>query len=309
MSSDEVPTIDRDLTDSGTGQADSGPGSWFLAGVVAVCLALVLGLFLLFLWQGGTAFWPDSPAPFWEKVQIYFSNWRDALTGSHHLTAGGMGLLSAVWGTIALSLLMMVFLLPMGMLTALYLHQNVKPGLGATLLRIALTNLACTPSIVYGVLGLGLFWHLSGGSGRPGLIWASTVLAWVSLPVMVIAAEQALVSVPKSLRIASAASGANQWQTLHRVVLPLAWPGILTGVILSLSRGTGAVAPLLLLGLSAGHVPGARDNPGVAHLGVSVWQETGSPSPMLYVSALLLLLLVTLLHVLAVRLRSRIKSA
>src|SRR5205807_7712202 len=130
--------------------------------------------------------------------------------------------------------------------------------------RIAVNNLAGVPSIVYGVFGLAFFCYFVGGSvdrlfyserlpnptyGTGGMLWASLTLALLTLPVVIVATEEALAAVPRSMREGSYACGASKWQTIRRIVLPRAMPGIMTGVILAMARGAGEVAPLILVGV------------------------------------------------------------
>src|SRR5262249_3300903 len=150
-----------------------------------------------------------------------------------------------------------------GVLAALYLREYAKPGLLVSTIRIAVNNLAGVPSIVFGVFGLGFFCYIIGSSidqlffsynlpsptfGTGGLMWASLTLALLTVPVVIVATEEALAAVPRSMREGSYACGASKWQTIQRIVLPRAMPGILTGTILAMARGAGEVAPLMLVG-------------------------------------------------------------
>src|SRR5690606_35770330 len=137
-------------------------------------------------------------------------------------------------------------------------------GLLVRAVRISVNNLAGVPSIVYGVFGLGFFVYVLGGSidelfyakrlptatfGTGGIIWASLTLALMTVPVVIVATEEALSAVPRGTREASLACGASKWQTIQRIVLPASAPGILTGLILAMARGAGEVAPLMLVGV------------------------------------------------------------
>ena len=164
---------------------------------------------------------------------------------------------------------MMVFLMslavvPLGVLAALYLREYAKQGSLVRTVRIAVNNLAGVPSIVFGVFGLGFFVYFVGGGidriffpealptptyGTGGILWASLTLALLTVPVVIVAAEEALAAVPRSMREASLAMGATKFQTILRVVLPAAAPGILTGLILAMARAAGEVAPLMLTGV------------------------------------------------------------
>ena len=164
----------------------------------------------------------------------------------------GGGIFPALYGTAALTLLMTLAVMPVGVLTAVYLHEYASPGSRlAAWVRVAVVNLAGVPSIVFGLFGLGFFIHFVGGNmdrllgyqelhwAQPGILWASLTLAVLTLPVVIVSTEEALRAVPMDHRTASLALGATQSQTLARVVLPGALPGILTGAVLAVSRGAG----------------------------------------------------------------------
>ncbi len=161
-------------------------------------------------------------------------------------------------------LVMSVLVVPLGVVTALYLREYARQGWLVRAVRVAVNNLAGVPSIVFGVFGLGFFVYGLGGSidqlffadrlptptyGTGGILWASLTLALLTVPVVVVATEEALGAVARSQREASLAMGATKWQTLWNVVIPGATPGILTGLILAIARGAGEVAPLMLTGV------------------------------------------------------------
>ena len=238
------------------------------------------------------------------------------------MTAGGI--FPAIWGTTLLTLMMTVVVMPLGVMTAIYLHEYAPRGSRfAGAVRVAVQNLAGVPSIVFGLFGLGFFIHFVGenidranGStmrwGQPGLLWASLTLAILTLPVVIVATEEALRAVPAELRSASLALGATQSQTLWRVVLPGATPGILTGAILAVSRGAGEVAPILLTGAAyfLPDLPRSLTSQ-FMHLGYHTYVlATQSPDveatrPLLYATVLTLLMLTFTLNFVAVILRSR----
>lgn len=235
------------------------------------------------------------------------------------------GILPALVGTFVLTLLMTLAVMPVGVLTAVYLHEYAPPDSKvAAAVRVAVTNLAGVPSIVFGLFGLGFFIHFVGGGldkllgneqlvwAQPSLLWASLTLAVLTLPVVIVSTEEALKAVPLDHRTASLALGATQSQTLARVVLPGALPGILTGAVLAVSRGAGEVAPILLTGV-AYYLP---DLPGkltgqFMHLGYHTYVlATQSPDveaarPLLYGTVLVLLMLTFSLNLVAVLIRSR----
>jgi len=237
----------------------------------------------------------------------------------------GGGIFPALYGTAALTLLMTVAVMPVGVATAVYLHEYAPPdSLLARGVRIAVVNLAGVPSIVFGLFGLGFFIHFVGGSldrmmgheqlywGQPGMVWAALTLAVLTLPVVIVSTEEALRAVPLDQRTASLALGATKSQTLARVVLPGALPGILTGAVLAVSRGAGEVAPILFTG-AAYFLPDLPDrlNSQFMHLGYHTYVlATQSPDveatrPLLYATVLVLLALTFTLNLIAVVIRTR----
>jgi phosphate transport system permease protein len=245
---------------------------------------------------------------------------------SEGMTAGGI--FPAIFGTVALVLLMTIAALPAGVATAIYLHEYANPSAPATrMVRIAVNNLAGVPSIVFGLFGLGFFVQFVGGGidkffyagdkvfGQPALIWAALTMAILTLPVVIVATEEALSAVPRDLRLGSAALGASKFQTIIHVVLPQAVPGILTGAILAISRGAGEVAPILFTG-AAYFLPTL---PHTLHdqfmqLGYHVYVlATQSPDvdatrPLLYATVLVLLVLTFALNATAIVVRSRMRK-
>jgi phosphate transport system permease protein len=239
------------------------------------------------------------------------------------MTAGGV--FPAIFGTVALTLLMTVAAVPAGVATAIYLteYSSAQSPL-ARLVRVCVANLAGVPSIVFGLFGLGFFIStvgraidraLYGGQGvygRPCLLWSSLTLAILTLPVVVVSTEEAILAVPRELREASYAVGATRLQTIFRVVLPEALGGILTGTILAVSRGAGEVAPILFTGVAyyLPYLP-SHLNDQFMNLGYHVYVlATQSPDvdrtkPQLYGTALVLLLLTFMLNLVAIAIRTR----
>lgn len=175
----------------------------------------------------------------------------------NNMTEGGI--FPAIFGTIAVTLIMVLMAVPLGVSAAIYLNEYAKDTIFTRIIRTSVNNLAGVPSIVFGLFGLGFFILFIGQSidevletgllfGQPALIWASATLAVLVLPIVIVSTLEALNSVPKSHREASYGLGATKWQTIKRVVLPQARPGILTGTILAISRGAGETAPILFLG-------------------------------------------------------------
>jgi phosphate transport system permease protein len=241
------------------------------------------------------------------------------------MTAGGI--FPAIIGTVALVVLMSVAVLPAGVATAIYLSEYANPGSRLTrMVRIAVNNLAGVPSIVFGLFGLGFFVQFVGAGidrtfyggqrvfGQPALLWAALTMAVLTLPVVIVATEEALAAVPRELRLASAALGATRFQTTFRVVVPQALPGILTGAILSISRGAGEVAPILFTGVAyfLPRLPHSLHDQ-FMQLGYHVYVlSTQSPDvdatrPILYATVLVLLLLTFALNAAAVVVRSRMR--
>lgn len=250
-------------------------------------------------------------------------SWRFFTQGpGEDFTQGGV--FPAIYGTAVLTLLMTVAVMPFGVATAIYLHEYGRPdGRLAKLVRAAIHNLAGVPSIVFGLFGLGFFVHTVGAGldaagggalkyGQPGLLWAALTLAVLTLPVVIVATEEALRGVPEELRLASLALGATRAQTLFRVTLPGALPGILTGAVLAVSRGAGEVAPVLLTGVAfyLPELPGSLTSQ-FMHLGYHTYvlatqaPDVDAARPMLYGTVLVLLGLTFSLNLLAVLVRAR----
>ena len=247
------------------------------------------------------------------------------------------GIFPAIFGTVLMTMLMTMFVVPFGVLAALYLREYAKQGVMISAVRIAVNNLAGVPSIVFGVFGLGFFCYLVGGwidhsffaeklptptfSGG-GILWASLTLSLLTVPVVIVATEEALAAVPRALREAAIACGASKWQTIRRVVLPHASPGILTGMILAMARGAGEVAPLMLTGVIKlakdlpldGEAPFLHPERRFMHLGFHLY-DTGFQSPnvdastpLVYSTTLVLLGLVLLLNLGAILMRNRLRK-
>lgn len=177
------------------------------------------------------------------------------------------GVFPAIFGTVFMVLLMTIIVTPLGVVAAVYLHEYAGKNAMTRLIRIAVINLAGVPSIVYGVFGLGFFVYMVGGSldkifypeaspnpvfGTPGVIWSALTLAILTLPVVIVSTEEGLSRIPSSVRHGSLALGATKAETLWRIVLPMASPAIMTGLILAIARAAGEVAPLMLVGAETG---------------------------------------------------------
>ncbi len=165
----------------------------------------------------------------------------------------------ALFGTISVCLIMMFFSVPIGVLSAVYIVEYAENNFLKRIIRVSINNLAGVPSIVFGLFGLGFFVLILGKNldevlktgllfGKPSMLWAGATLAILVLPTIIVTSMEALERIPKNQREAAYALGSSKWQVITKVVLPQAAPGILTGVILSVSRGMGEVAPVLFLG-------------------------------------------------------------
>jgi phosphate transport system permease protein len=237
------------------------------------------------------------------------------------------GIFPAIFGTVALTLLMTIVAVPAGVATAVYLTEYASPSSRvARVIRVSIANLAGVPSIVFGLFGLGFFIATVGRAidvaayggqptyGKPSLIWAALTLAVLTLPVVVVATEEALQAVPRELRDGSLALGATKFQTITRVVLPQALGGILTGGILAVSRGAGEVAPIMFTGAAyfLPYLP-THLNDQFMNLGYHVYVlATQSPDvdrtkPLLYGTVLVLLVLTFLLNIVAIVIRIRFR--
>jgi|RhiMetdeSRZDD1v2_1073273.scaffolds.fasta_scaffold79016_2 phosphate transport system permease protein len=262
---------------------------------------------------------------------IVWFGWRtvtwDFLTSvpREGMTAGGI--FPAIYGTVALVLLMVIALIPFGVGAAIYLHEYARPDAWFTrCVRFSISNLAGVPSIVFGLFGLGFFVQFVGRGidkalgvdvvwGQPALFWAALTLALLNLPVVIVTTEEALRAVPREMREASLALGATRWQTVRNVLLPQAMPGILTGAILSVSRGAGEVAPIMFTG-AAYFLPYLPASPTdqFMELGYHIFvMATQSPDvdatrPLLYGTVLVLLMLTFLLNLTAILLRARLRA-
>ncbi|MFT5087012.1 MAG: phosphate transport system permease protein [Planctomycetota bacterium] len=270
------------------------------------------------------------------KIAVYLSKGWEFLAGQPRESNTEGGVFPALFGTVMMVMLMSLAAVPFGILAALYLREYARQGFLVRLVRIAVNNLAGVPSIVFGMFGLGFFVYGVGGSidrlfyaetlptptyGTGGILWASLTLALLTVPVVIVATEEALASVPRELREGSLALGSTKFQMIWSVVLPSALPGILTGVILATARGAGEVAPLMITGV----VKLAPDLPvdsywpffhlerKFMHLGFHIYDvgfqspNVEAARPMVYTTALLLLLIVLMLNLTAIIVRNKLR--
>jgi ABC-type phosphate transport system permease subunit len=349
---------------------------------------------------------------FSEKLGIYASRWWEFLSADPREANSEGGVFPAIFGTVLMTLLMSVAVVPFGVLAALFLREYAKQGPIVSAIRIAINNLAGVPSIVFGVFGLAFFctgvgsfidggaerinietwaqrdwfmgigvlvaivlgavvaglfsprragpsanrgkwiswmslalWFAAAGMviwlvvvnpyyegfyrargnnptfGKGALIWASLTLALLTLPVVIVSTEEALAAVPNSMREGSYGAGASKWQTIRRIVLPRAMPGIMTGAILAMARGAGEVAPLMLVGAVkiAPELPIDGEFPfGVnrsfMHLGFHIFdlgyksQNSEAAKPVVFTTTLLLILIIATLNLAAIWLRARLRK-
>lgn len=348
-----------------------------------------------------------------QRLGVYASRWWEFLSGDPREAGMEGGFFPAIWGTVVMTIIMSMAVMPFGVLAALYMREYAKSGWLLSVIRISINNLAGVPSIVYGVFGLSFFCYIVGGYidggpkkagfepwpsavwfsalgilsmvglaafsvsvmsgqaearrlpfrstlrwgggllwlatlagiawlliksphfqgfyqaqlpnptfGKGCLLWAALTLALLTLPVVIVATEESLSAVPNSLREGSYACGAGKWQTIHRIVLPYARPGIITGFILAMARGAGEVAPMMLVGA----IPLATELPldtefpflhgsrSFMHLGFQIYslgfqsQNSEAAKPMVFTATLLLLSIVTLLNQTAIWLRARLRK-
>ena len=271
------------------------------------------------------------------RAGVYLSRVWEFLTGDPRESNTEGGIFPAIFGTVMMVLIMSIVAVPFGVLAALYLREYARQGVFVRLVRIAVNNLAGVPSIVFGVFGLGFFVYFVGGTidqvffperlpapsfGTGGILWASLTLSLLTVPVVIVASEEALSAVPRSMREASLATGATKFQTILRVVLPAAAPGILTGLILAMARGAGEVAPLMITGVVKlapdmpldGFFPYLHLDRKFMHLGFHIYDvgfqspNVEAAKPMVYATAVLLLLIVVLLNLTAIIVRNRLRK-
>ncbi len=271
-----------------------------------------------------------------ERASVYLSRWGEFLTDEPREANSEGGVFPAIFGTVVMTLLMSIAVAPFGVLAALYLREYAKAGPAVSAVRIAINNLAGVPSIVFGVFGLGFFSYIIGARidellfsaklpnptyGTGGILWAATTLALLTLPVVIVATEEALAAVPNSMREGSYACGASKWQTILRIVLPRAMPGVMTGMILSMARGAGEVAPLMLVGAVKlapelpvdGVFPYVHLERSFMHLGFHIYdlgfqsQNSEASKPMVFTTTLLLIAIIFVLNMTGIYLRAKLR--
>ncbi len=271
------------------------------------------------------------------RLKIFFSRIGEFLSGNPREANTEGGIFPAIFGTFVMTVLMSLLVTPLGVIAAIYLREYARQGLFVRTVRICVNNLAGVPSIVFGVFGLGFFVYLLGGRidqaffsadlpkstfGTGGILWASLTLALLTLPVVIVATEEALAAVPRGVREAALACGASKWQMIQRVVLPSAAPGVLTGVILAMARGAGEVAPLMLVGVIKfapelpidGVFPFIHPERKFMHLGFHIFDlgfqspDAEAAKPMVFATTLLLIALVVVMNLTAIVIRNHLRK-
>jgi len=272
-----------------------------------------------------------------EKIGLYFLKMGEFIFDDPREANTEGGIFPAIFGTVMMVLLMSVLVTPFGVIAAVYLREYAKQGAVTRIIRIAVNNLAGVPSIVYGVFGLGFFVYFLGGNidqlfyaealpsptfGTPGILWSSLTLAILTVPVVIVATEEGLSRIPRSIREGSLALGATKAETLWRTVLPMATPSMMTGMILAIARAAGEVAPLMLVGVVklAPSLPLDTNFPffhlerKFMHLGFHIYDvgfqspNVEAARPLVYATALLLIAVIVLLNLSAIYIRNRLRE-
>ena len=247
------------------------------------------------------------------------------------------GVFPAIFGTVFMVLLMTVIVTPLGVVAAVYLHEYAGKNMMTKLIRIAVINLAGVPSIVYGVFGLGFFVYMVGGSldqifypeslpnpvfGSPGVLWSALTLAILTLPVVIVSTEEGLSRIPSAVRHGSLALGATKAETLWRIILPMASPAIMTGLILAIARAAGEVAPLMLVGAVKlaptlpvdGNFPYVHVERKFMHLGFHIFDvgfqspNVEAARPLVYATSFLLVTVIVGLNLTAISIRNHLRE-
>ncbi len=283
------------------------------------------------------ALWFPNTMTGFDKFEHWLDEVKQFITGGLKETSAESGGGPAIFGTVLMVLLMSLIVMPLGVLAAIYLHEYAKKNTLTRLIRIAVVNLAGVPSIVYGVFGLGFFVYFLGGNidalfysdvlprptfGTPGLLWSSLTLAILTLPVVIVSTEEGLARIPLSVRYGSFALGATKAETLRQIILPMASPAIMTGLILAIARAAGEVAPLMLVGVVkvAPSLPLDANFPYLhldrkfMHLGYHIY-DAGFQSannevarPLVYATSFLLVAVIVSLNLTAISIRHHLRE-
>ena len=272
-----------------------------------------------------------------DKLGFYFDKVAEFILDDPREANTEGGVFPAIFGTVMMVILMSIMVTPFGVVAAVYLREYASQGWLTRAIRVAVNNLAGVPSIVYGVFGLGFFIYFTGAQidqlffpealpsptfGTPGLLWASITLALLTLPVVIVATEEGLSRIPRSVREGSLALGATKAETLWRVVLPMASPAMMTGLILAVARAAGEVAPLMLVGVVKlapslpldGNSPYLHLDQKFMHLGFHIFDvgfqspNVEAARPLVYATALLLVVVIAVLNLSAVAIRNHLRE-
>lgn len=282
-------------------------------------------------------FYRPNAMPVSAKVVFYLTKVKELLLGQPREANTEGGLFPAIFGTVMMIFLMSLFSFPLGVIAGIYLREYAKDGVVVRLVRIAVNNLAGIPSIVYGIFGLGFFIYGIGGTidqlffssrlpnptfGTGGILWASLTLALLTVPVVIVSTEEAFGAIPQGIREGSLSLGATKFQTLMRILLPMASPGIMTGFILAMARAAGEVAPLMITGVVKlapalpldGQFPFVHLDRKFMHLGFHIYDigfqspNAEAARPMVFVTTLLLVMIVLVMSSAAIYLRNAMKK-
>jgi phosphate transport system permease protein len=272
-----------------------------------------------------------------EKAGFYMAKLWEFVSDEPREANTEGGIFPAIFGTVMMVILMTIFVTPFGVIAAIYLREYARQGWWTRVIRIAVNNLAGVPSIVYGVFGLGFFVYFLGGNidqlffpealpaptmGTPGILWAALTLALMTVPVVIVATEEGLSRIPRSIHEGSLALGATKAETLWRAILPMASPAMMTGLILAIARAAGEVAPLMLVGVVklAPSLPLDENFPFLhldrkfMHLGFHIFDvgfqspNVEAARPLVYATALLLVVVIVLLNLVAIAVRNRLRE-
>ncbi len=279
---------------------------------------------------------PNDMGVFAKSVQYLDRFWEFMTAEPREANTEG-GIFPAIFGTLTMVIVMSIMVTPFGVLAAIYLREYAKQGTFLKIIRISVYNLAGVPSIVYGVFGLGFFVYTLGGNldalfyteslpsptfGTPGLFWASLTLALLTLPIVIVSTEEGLSRIPSTIRQGSLALGATKAETLWKVVVPLATPAMMTGLILAIARAAGEVAPLMLVGVVKlapalpvdGNYPYLHLDQKIMHLGFHIYDvgfqspNVEAARPLVYATSLTLVLLIIALNISAIKIRNNLRE-
>ncbi len=279
--------------------------------------------------------YPPNTMGLVDKLGYFFTHFSQFISQGDFNENGQKGVFPAIFGTVFLVFLMTIMVAPLGVVAAIYLFEYAQNTITTRIIRIAVVNLAGVPSIVFGVFGLGFFVYFIGSGidnafyseslpnptfGEPGVLWSALTMALLTLPVVIVSTEEGLSRIPKNTKRGCVALGATRFETLYKVLLPMASPAIITGLILAIARAAGEVAPLMLVGVvkSAPTLPVDGTFPFIhldrqfMHLGFEIFDSgfqspnMDSSAPLVYATAMLLILVILMLNITAVSLRNHL---